>query len=321
MAVKKIEAAARRLVKKLADLALGPTASHGTEDGAAPATATKHEVNDVSEDEVTTEAPREAAAPETSPIRTRTLARLLAEQGHAARALAIYDELVAANAGDLTLAQEAEVLRKQQGRRPPTPTIEPVRAPAALYGRDQITASVVDPGTLFVHWEVTEEGAARARAVAESAGKTAGEMPPEVEPPVTLRIVVLRPDGAGVVRSEVIEHGPAPAGGETFVTGLPAEATLFAAVGIRRGERFVAITHAHAAHTPPAGPAELPALAFAPPPRAPASLLDETPPPPPVAVPLTAPAAVAVLQKADSLREPAPWAHSSSLDFHASSSS
>jgi hypothetical protein len=122
------------------------------------------------------------------------------------------------------------------------------------------------------------------------------------------------------VRSEVIEHAPAPAGGETFVTGLPAEATLFAAIGVRRGERFVAVTHAQAAHTPPAEPAELPALAFAPPPPPPETTLDETPPIVPVAVMLPPPVAAEIVRKSEALREPAPWTHSSDLDFQAPSS-
>jgi hypothetical protein len=45
------------------------------------------------------------------PIRTRSMARLLASQGHPARALAIYDWLLAANASDDSLRAEAEALR------------------------------------------------------------------------------------------------------------------------------------------------------------------------------------------------------------------
>ncbi len=369
MAVKKIEAAARRLVKKIAALALGEADAHAASDIAdehggtqldatraetqlektraetrapapkttsaaagesteqARAQAATHEVDAVSEDKVTVESAGDRAAAtksdgktETSPIRTRTLARLLAEQGHPARALLIYEELIAASPGDLTLVREAHAVGAQQSDRDAGPTIEAVRAPAALYGSDQITAAIVDANTLFVHWEVTDAGTARARSVAESAGRSAGEPATLDALALTLRIVVLRADRDGVVRSEAIERTAPPAGGETFVTGLPADATLFAAVGVRRGERFVAITHAAAAYTPPSVPAELPALAFAPAPPAPSSPLDHSPPVPPIAAPISAPAAVTVLRQAEALRQPTPWPHSSDLDFRATSS-
>ncbi len=45
------------------------------------------------------------------PIRTRTMARLLAAQGHRLRALAIYDGLLARDGADPGLRAEAELLR------------------------------------------------------------------------------------------------------------------------------------------------------------------------------------------------------------------
>lgn len=45
------------------------------------------------------------------PIRTRTMARLLAQQGHKSRALSIYDELIAADGEDASLRAEAASLR------------------------------------------------------------------------------------------------------------------------------------------------------------------------------------------------------------------
>ena len=47
------------------------------------------------------------------PIRTRTMARLLAAQGHRGRALSIYDDLLAKNGADASLREEAEALRSQ----------------------------------------------------------------------------------------------------------------------------------------------------------------------------------------------------------------
>jgi hypothetical protein len=46
------------------------------------------------------------------PIRTRSMARLLAGQGHKKRALAIYDALLKADAGDASLRAEADALRQ-----------------------------------------------------------------------------------------------------------------------------------------------------------------------------------------------------------------
>jgi hypothetical protein len=46
------------------------------------------------------------------PIRTRTMARLLAAQGYRMRALAIYDELLAGSPEDAALRDEAEAVRK-----------------------------------------------------------------------------------------------------------------------------------------------------------------------------------------------------------------
>ena len=47
------------------------------------------------------------------PIRTRTMARLLAAQGYRLRALAIYDELLARPGADDSLRREAETLRSR----------------------------------------------------------------------------------------------------------------------------------------------------------------------------------------------------------------
>jgi hypothetical protein len=54
-----------------------------------------------------------ASAAAAEPIRTRTMARLLAAQGHPARALAIYDALMAEDS-DPSLRAEAERLRSRE---------------------------------------------------------------------------------------------------------------------------------------------------------------------------------------------------------------
>jgi hypothetical protein len=57
------------------------------------------------------QAPTDVASAADEPIRTRSMARLLASQGHPARALAIYDWLLASNGTDDSLRVEAEALR------------------------------------------------------------------------------------------------------------------------------------------------------------------------------------------------------------------
>jgi hypothetical protein len=334
MAVKRLEDAARRLVKKIADLALGPVVESTPRAASTPAresapAAPPHAASPSStttaaparstptSDATDAERPASAAAEtpaETSPIRTRTLARLLAAQGYTARALAVYDALLAENPADTVLADEAASLRAG-GTPAKTSAVTSTPAPDVAAEGDRITASVVDASTLFVHWQSTPAGAARARTVAESAGRSAGEPTPSGAQGLALRVVVLHADDAGVVRSEAIEHADAPAGGETFITGLPAEATLFAALGVRRGERFVAITHAPAAYTPPAQPAALPARDFAPPPAPPVSSVDATPPAPPQARPLSPERSADVLRRAEALARPDAWSHAS--DAHA----
>jgi hypothetical protein len=55
--------------------------------------------------------PQDEANTWKEPIRTRSMARLLASQGHHNRALAIYEELLRSNAVDAVLREEADALR------------------------------------------------------------------------------------------------------------------------------------------------------------------------------------------------------------------
>src|SRR5688572_9026437 len=55
-----------------------------------------------------------------------------------------------------------------QGARPSTRMTSRQSDPVSIpwgYGRDRVTAMVVDPERLFVYWEVTDEGIASARAL------------------------------------------------------------------------------------------------------------------------------------------------------------
>jgi molecular chaperone DnaK len=76
-----------------------------------------------------------SAASEEEPIRTQSMARLLAAQGHKERALGIYDELIAKVPSDATLARERDVLRRSLVPSTPPP------APSAPVQRTSLSVS------------------------------------------------------------------------------------------------------------------------------------------------------------------------------------
>lgn len=86
----------------------------------------------------------------------------------------------------------------------------------------------------IVHWHASVAGIRRARAVLGADGELA------------VRVVVVAPDEREFVRTEVVDHGPVDATGEVPAIAAVAGARRIAAVGLRAGERFVAIAHARA---------------------------------------------------------------------------
>lgn len=186
------------------------------------------------------------------PIRTRSMARLLAAQGHRERALAIYEELLAQDGSDQALRDELAAVRR--GEPITTPTLpEP---PSALEhfvlpdaGDRLFCQGQVSTGFLL-RWQITEAGIARARAVLSRDGTGrdgTGRDGTGRDGELAVRVICIRPDPDHAVRSEVTEHGPLPASGEWQAPPLPGAARCFAAVGLRRDERFVAIVHTHPA--------------------------------------------------------------------------
>jgi hypothetical protein len=169
------------------------------------------------------------------PIRTRTMARLLAAQGHRERALLIYEELLAQNSADRAIQDEADAVRRGEvllEPHLPEPSYSAERW--ALPGADDRLACEGDPGAgLLVRWSVTEGGQLRAGAVLGERGELA------------LRIISIQSDPERVVRSQITEHGPVGEHGEWRAPALAPGARCFAAVGLRAGNRFVAIVHAH----------------------------------------------------------------------------
>jgi hypothetical protein len=169
------------------------------------------------------------------PIRTHSMARLLAVQGHRERALAIYEELLAQNSADGELGREAAALRDGHaltfapGELPLPPEKPRRELPAS---EDRIACEARGEGTLAVRWSVSDAGLVRARLLLGAPGELA------------VRIVSIRPDPARVVRSDITEHGPISADGEwTTKLGTPGVRS-FASVGLRDAHRFVSIVHA-----------------------------------------------------------------------------
>lgn len=184
--------------------------------------------------------PRPSSEPATrtfieEPIRTRSMARLLAAQGHRERALAIYEELLAQNSEDAALRRETDALRRgdplsEPRLSSPAPALDvPLELPD---GGDRLWCEGNPEEGLRLRWQLSDQGQERARAVLGHHGELA------------IRVVAIKPDSADVVRSEITEHGPVSARGEWVAPGLYSATRCFAAVGLRDGERFVAVVHA-----------------------------------------------------------------------------
>jgi hypothetical protein len=163
------------------------------------------------------------------------MARLLAAQGHRERALLIYEELLAQNSADSAIQDEADAVRRGEVLAEPHLPEPPFSSDRwMLPDTDDHLACQGDPSTgLTLRWSVTEAGQLRAGAVLGERGELA------------LRIISIQPDPERVVRSQITEHGPVGEQGQWQAPALAPGARCFAAVGLRAGNRFVAIVHAH----------------------------------------------------------------------------
>lgn len=173
------------------------------------------------------------------PIRTHSMARLLAAQGHTARALAIYDELIAKEPTHAVLLEEAARLRRglptSEGPSAlPIPSERSHELPKS--SDDHVSGTEDASGTLHVRWSTTESGRARAAALLAEPAE------------LSLRVVLVKPDDERVVQSVVTEHGPIDAHGEWSATLDPTAVgqPCIVSVGMRAGERFVSIAHTRA---------------------------------------------------------------------------
>jgi hypothetical protein len=153
------------------------------------------------------------------PIRTRAMARLLEQQGHAAGALAIVVELRAAQPDDPELSSWEERLRAAQAQR-------------------SFEAATLELGVRWVDtephrgvaWRIDEGGLERARAVLGAVGRLA------------LRVVRVVSHADGTIESRVEDRRPAEARGFARIDAPPG-ARLVVAIGVAEGDRFVSIAH------------------------------------------------------------------------------
>jgi hypothetical protein len=165
------------------------------------------------------------------PIRTHSMARLLAAQGHAERAIAIYEELLAQNSEASALREELAALRRGEQPLPPETRLPEPPAVKPLDTGDRLSCERASGEGLELSWSVSDAGQARARAVLGHDGE------------LTVRLVRICPDPERVVRSEITEHGPVAANGRWHTASAAAGERWVAAVGLRTGARFVSIAH------------------------------------------------------------------------------
>ncbi|MCA9600975.1 MAG: hypothetical protein R3A78_02760 [Polyangiales bacterium] len=154
------------------------------------------------------------------PIRTVTMARLLASQGAFDRARKIYDHLLDSDPDDLILLAEREDTR----------LAELVAAGKPVPSKADGTAGLRvhhEHGHVVVEWAVSPESLDPLRARTERDGKLA------------VRAVVLPPAGELLARPQVHEHTNAAWEGTWSVSGVPSGARYLVALGLRTDARFI----------------------------------------------------------------------------------
>lgn len=162
------------------------------------------------------------------PIPTRTMARLLAGQGHGRRAAAIYRKLMHQAPHDEELAHEAAQVQGRDARgsrTSPTPSASDDDDDA-----DEVVLAPAPHGRVVVAWHVGESAAARARKLLGGVGRT------------RTRVVIVRPSSEGGIVRDIYEED-ATLEGESIVSA-PQGARVTAAVGLERRGRFVSMAHA-----------------------------------------------------------------------------
>lgn len=163
------------------------------------------------------------------PILTRTMAELLASQGHPRRALAIYYRLAQQDADDLTLQQRLHELRRQVLR---DSAPQGAQRNEARRDTSAVVAIALDAQRVLIAWQVEEATLAQARMVLQSVG-----IP-------TVRAVVVAPHDRNVTQSETRELPAIGLEGEWLLEQLPTAAQITVSIGLQGTHRFVSAVHA-----------------------------------------------------------------------------
>lgn len=157
--------------------------------------------------------------PENEPIQTRTMAQLLAEQGHEERAAEIYRSILRRNPEDLALRNELNELEVSRSSQIPMPPEE----------NDEISCHMQD-GLVIVNWKISSSGMRRSKLILPD-----GEL--------TLRCVLISTQANGRVLDEQQDFA-VQAHGTKSLDALVSGTRIAAAVGLKDGREFVSIAHA-----------------------------------------------------------------------------
>ena len=164
---------------------------------------------------------------EDDPLPTRTMARLLAEQGHTARANAIYDRLIAERPGDSTL--EAERARFASGRQSGKAARSKESGSSDDDEHGEVVFARADDEQVVVAWSVPASLVARANNVLGDRGRA------------TARVVVVSEREGDVCKETFDLHRGFEGQG---IVPAPSGARVTASIGVLAGGRFVSIAHA-----------------------------------------------------------------------------
>jgi len=172
------------------------------------------------------------------PVMTQTMARLLDEQGHHRRALAIYEELVRQKPDDTGLKREQEGAR-ERARKRRKPSTSSDESDSDEHG---VVALRLDDATALVSWQLDADALSTARDLLN------------IDAPLVARALVVAPDDILFVHEEVRTER-ASHEGVWLLRDLPIGAHASVAVGWDLASGFRA--HAHA---PTLSPLDSPTL-------------------------------------------------------------
>lgn len=163
------------------------------------------------------------------PVKSRAIARLLAQQGHVRRAVAMLEAMLDERPGDAGIASDLLELRAA----PSLPRRRKEVEEDALAREGEIVAIRASERDVLLSWQVADDHVARGRRLMPDADR------------VSVRVVLFhRADGFGIRREErerFVERS-----GEWLVPDVPREVWMTASVGLRAGDRFLSLAHSAA---------------------------------------------------------------------------